>query len=150
MPKSAKIDARGVIVVPAPKSVPNKDHLHRLNYLYQLSRFQAVVNRTDPNDALARAYGANLTAIQQRTKTALAPSIKRTLCKKCRRPLLPGATCRPRVTNVSKDKRPSCDLLVLQCTCSTVKRFPIGRDRSYRPFSECDENIRLLAGPARK
>lgn len=143
--KKVNIDAHGTILIPVPKSIPNREHLQRLNYLYQLSTFQTMEIQQDKANSLARMYAKNLDLIQKKTKCGLTPGLKRTMCKKCHRTLIPTKTVKHRIVNNSRRGCKSNDILMADCVCGAVKRFPVGRNPSYETYCERDGNLHLLS-----
>ncbi|CUS21917.1 LAQU0S04e03796g1_1 [Lachancea quebecensis] len=139
--KAAKVDEHGTLIVAPPKTASNKEHLQRLNYLFHLSTFHTIANDQDENNALARMYAKNLDLIQKKTKSSLTPGLKRRLCKTCQRTLIPNKTMSPRVINESKRKKPVNRVLVLDCVCGRSKRFPIGKNPSYKAHAEKGSNL---------
>ncbi|SCU80200.1 LADA_0B05644g1_1 [Lachancea dasiensis] len=134
--KGPNVNEHGVILVPPPKSVPNKEHMQRLNYLFQLSTFHTMANDQDQNRSLSRMYIRNLDLIQKKTKSALTPSFKRQICKSCHRVLIPTKTMTQQIINESKQKTARNDVLVLSCECGVRKRFPVGLNPGYQPHVE--------------
>lgn len=128
------------------KQVANRDNFARLNYLYQLSNHLITTptsktttssNNSSLQSFLARGYDRNLDLLSKRTLSKLSPSMKRTICKKCHVMLIPGLTMSIQMENKSKQQDDKCDVLVNKClTCGECKRFPIGKDRNYKPFFE--------------
>ncbi|SCV06007.1 LANO_0H20054g1_1 [Lachancea nothofagi CBS 11611] len=139
--KGSKINDKGVLLVPPPKSIPNKDHMQRLNYLFQLSTFHTMVGAQDKSQALSRMYMKNLDLIQKKTKTALTPGMKRQICKECHRVQIPWRTVTSFIANESKKKTTQNQVLVLTCQCGSSKRFPFGRNREYRTHVEKDNLV---------
>ncbi|CCH63191.1 hypothetical protein TBLA_0J01970 [Henningerozyma blattae CBS 6284] len=121
----------------AKKNVPGKEHLQRLNYLYQL----ATWHTWQPTHSLARLYAQSMHSVSTKTRSSILPSIKRTVCKKCHRIQIPGRTCHVVLSNKDTKKngsndRPKStashkDILEIHCTCGSIKRFPIGTNRDY-------------------
>lgn len=142
--KAPRVDENGVLLVPVPKSISNKEHLQRLNYLFQLSVFHTISNEQDKNNALARMYAKNVDLIQKKTKSALTPSLKRKMCKQCQRILVPTKTVTQEITNESKSKKPNNRVLVSTCICGKTTRFPFGKNPNYRPYAERAGNLTFL------
>ncbi|QLQ81635.1 hypothetical protein HG537_0F03960 [Torulaspora globosa] len=113
----------------------SNDHLCRINYLYQLSAWHTLaLARHDGEQALARAHSRTLDLVAKRTRSKLLPQLKRTLCKRCRRLLVPRRTAECRLD--------TADTLVVRCRCGSAKRFAVGNDRDYRTFYEKPGNLR--------
>ncbi|CUM45193.1 uncharacterized protein AC631_03481 [Debaryomyces fabryi] len=122
---------------PAPKNVPHIDNYARISYLYQASSHFA----TRPKyDILSRAIARNVNLISKKSVTKLSPILKRTICKGCQTLLVPGVNESIEIENQSKEKTPHNDILVHSCkTCGKKKRFPVGKNRTYKLFSEKDD-----------
>ncbi|KAG0670048.1 hypothetical protein C6P45_002843 [Maudiozyma exigua] len=91
--KGPNVDENGTIIIDPPKSINNKDHFHRLNYLYQIGTYNTLKNKSYIGRILAKKYVHNLDIISKKTKSNMLPNAKRTICKKCRRILIPSKTC---------------------------------------------------------
>ncbi|KEQ94273.1 hypothetical protein AUEXF2481DRAFT_5768 [Aureobasidium subglaciale EXF-2481] len=128
------------------KSVPNK-HLHaRIAYLHQAATHLALhrppITHTDPSDAdlklqqhgLPLLLAAQLKAVSQKAQIRLSHDMKRSICKVCSTPLMPGTTSETRMENLSRaGKKPCADVLVIHCrNCHTKKRFPMGAQRQKK------------------
>ena len=136
--------------------VPQK-HLHsRLSFLHQAASYLATtdvhanaekLSTSTTKDGTAKAsatisrssHGAtrllmHLRSVSRKSQISLAPKVKHTICKRCDALLIPGKTSSERIANSSKSgNRPSADVLEIRCDrCSTVKRFPVGMERSGR------------------
>lgn len=103
------------------------EQLERVNYLYQLA---TVLTISHPE--LARAYGSNIASVSAKTRVPVLPSVKRTVCKGCRRILIPGVTCSQELENKSKSSKKENDILLITCKCGKAKRYPIGKNRDYK------------------
>lgn len=112
----------------------NRDVYSRLSFLIQAAN-------TVSSEPLSRAYNRAMVGISKKSVLKLSPSIKRSLCKKCNRSLIPGSR---EIENLSKDQRKECDLLVIKCCCGQVKRFPIGRNRDFELFSETEDIAKII------
>ena len=77
------------------KTIPKKEAMDRMNYLYQLAH-QALKLEQEP---LARFYIYTMKGISKRLVIKLDPSIKRTICKHCDSLLVAGITMRVRVSS---------------------------------------------------
>lgn len=162
--KKNQTDANGTIIVPPPKSISkDKDHYQRLNYLYQLSTWYTMTNTTSIKDkcnssksssksnsksivldksyALARVHNKKFDLISKKLKLNVSPNIKRYICKKCHRCLVPNLTCSMEMKNLSRNQDKKNDELVFSCQCGQEKVFKIGTNRSYKPFGENDNNL---------
>ena len=134
-------------------TVPNK-HLHsRVNFLYQAATLldnaqkqatveRATINESDtrPDELIISGSGSSREMIEHLQNVALkaqmrlAPSIKRSVCKRCRSILVESTTLKSYIENSSKGRRkPWADVLVRECLqCGTSKRFPVGARRQPR------------------
>ncbi|AAS50379.1 AAR014Cp [Eremothecium gossypii ATCC 10895] len=143
-----RVDDDGVLQIAPPRTVGNKEQLQRANYLLQLAALHTMQNKSDQWQALPRAYLGTLDLIQKKTKIALTPALKRTVCKGCRRLLVPYRTVTSRVQNESRLGRenPRGDVLVQTCLCGRAKRFPFGKDTSYKTYTERDGTLLDMSG----
>lgn len=132
--KQQRIDENGTLLIDPPRQVAaNRENYQRINYLYQLSMFSHI---STSDVSMARMYNKNLDAIAKKVKCSISPDIKRTICKKCNRPLIPSQTCKITIRNKSKRKTHKNDDLVVECHCGQLKVFRIGLQRDYKPFHE--------------
>ncbi|SCU84090.1 LAFA_0D08020g1_1 [Lachancea sp. 'fantastica'] len=134
--KASNINEHGVLLVPPPKSVSNKDHMQRLNYLFQASIYHTMIGDNDETHALSRMYLRNLDLIQKKTKSSLTPGMKRQICKHCHRVQIPMKTQDITIVNESKNQTRRSQVLELTCRCGSKKRFPYGRDPTYKTHAE--------------
>ncbi|XP_053456945.1 ribonuclease P protein subunit p21 isoform X2 [Nycticebus coucang] len=89
--------------------VKDREAFQRLNFLYQ-----------DPdNQALARFYCHTERTIAKRLVLRRDPSVKRTLCRGCSSPLIPGLTC----TQRQRRSRGQCWTVQTCLTCQRSQRF---------------------------
>ena len=122
-----------------PRSVPQRDNYGRVSFLYQVL---AHLAQNPKFKTLSRAFAKNVDLLSKRTVLKMTPGLKRTLCKKCHNILIPGLTMEIRLENNSRDKKPSCDILVYRCLlCKSGKRFPVGKDPNYLLFSEKEDVV---------
>ncbi|KAH0953130.1 hypothetical protein HN011_005790 [Eciton burchellii] len=99
-----------------PKNKPcqHKDVFERMNYLYQASHFMVSKNRS-----FASYYGNNIIGCAKKAVLRIEPNLKRTICKHCHTPLIPGETARVRLMSKPiKGIRWTC------LTCMNTRRFP--------------------------
>lgn len=145
MGKQEVKESPDVIQVRPPKNVGNKDHFQRLSYLLQVSAFLAEkLKDKDVDEALSRNYIKNMDSIRKKNQLALSPHVKRLTCKKCQRLLMAGRNMEMEITNTSRKgrtKQSKADVLVYRCKCGTAKRFPIGKDPSYKLHVEESDNL---------
>jgi len=101
---------------------PNAPLFARISHLYSASML-------DPTSPLSRFYLSHARSIAKKSVLRLDPAIKRTVCKRCDALLVPDVTCTHRVENHSKGGRKKwADVLVVECQCGMVKRFPVGME----------------------
>ena len=129
-----------------PKRVQNMEHFQRLNYLYQISMFNTIFTEPNGTNPLSRGYIRNLDLISKKVKGALLPNMKRTICKKCHRLLIPTKTASYQIENTSRrdrspEKRQKSDEFVIKCVCGEKKTFKIGVNRRYRTYYEKEGNL---------
>lgn len=140
--KGPVIDENGILIVPPPKSVGNKEHFQRLNYILQIAEFM-LQKADDPEQSLSRNYMKNMDLIQKKTKVSVSPNVKRQICKKCQRLMVVGQTMEMFIENKSRKGRhigSKNDVLVYRCKCGSIKRFPVGKDPSYKLHVENPQN----------
>ncbi|XP_037106086.1 ribonuclease P protein subunit p21 [Syngnathus acus] len=96
--------------------VKDKEAYLRLNYLYQAAH--CVLAENPDNVELARFYCFTQRTIAKRLVLRQDPSVKRTICKKCCSPLIPGLTATIRQRKRGKKRR----VTVLRClSCKQSK-----------------------------
>ncbi|KAK0503705.1 RNAse P Rpr2/Rpp21/SNM1 subunit domain-containing protein, partial [Armillaria luteobubalina] len=113
---------------PNANSVPNKDIIQRLNFLYQASVYLNSVTSQSPSrrrrvstSDLSRSYVSSMKVVGQKTVVKMDPSIKRTICKGCNTILVPGSTVTIRVNKSASRGH----VMVYTCThCQTTRRIP--------------------------
>ncbi|CAH2350330.1 ribonuclease P protein subunit Rpr2p [[Candida] railenensis] len=124
-------------MVKPPKSIPHKDHYQRISFLYQSSSLFA---NSEKYQVLSRALARNVDLVSKKTVLKLTPAMKRTICKKCHTNLIPGINMKIRIENLSKKQSEKSQVLVHQCNnCLESKRFPIGKNKDYKLFSERED-----------
>ncbi|KXN85850.1 Ribonuclease P protein subunit p21 [Leucoagaricus sp. SymC.cos] len=126
----------GSVKPPTVNSVPNRDIMQRMNFLWQASIYleslgctQGQVSERDGGRVngrdLAKVYVQTMKSVGKKTTTKMDPGVKRTLCKGCSNVLVPGVSARVRV-------RPSTQFghwMVYTCLeCSTARRIPAPRN----------------------
>ncbi|CCD26325.1 ribonuclease P protein subunit RPR2 NDAI_0H01510 [Naumovozyma dairenensis CBS 421] len=146
--KSHQIDENGMLLADPPKDIGNKEKFQRLNYLYQLSTWTTMTGIQPNQNGLARLYSKDLDLISKKTKTSISPNMKRSICKKCHRILIPTITSKTIIKNLSTSKskkvNPKNDVLECHCQCGVIKRYPIGQNRNYKLNSEKDNTSTAL------
>ncbi|KAK0485300.1 RNAse P Rpr2/Rpp21/SNM1 subunit domain-containing protein, partial [Armillaria luteobubalina] len=113
---------------PNVNSVPNKDIIQRLNFLYQASVYLNGVTSQSPSrrrrvstSDLSRSYVSSMKVVGQKTVVKMDPSIKRTICKGCNTILVPGSMVTIRVNKSASRGH----VMVYTCThCKTTRRIP--------------------------
>ncbi|KAI5800338.1 RNAse P Rpr2/Rpp21/SNM1 subunit domain-containing protein [Peziza echinospora] len=110
---------------PKPPPLPRTSFL-RLSHLYQLSH--SALPHTPP---LARFYLSTMRSLSHKSVLRLAPSIKRSICKRCDSLLVPGVSCAGEMRNDARggsERKPWADVWVVRCNgCGAEKRFPVGQ-----------------------
>ncbi|CAL7935861.1 unnamed protein product [Xylocopa violacea] len=106
------------------KLCQGKDIFERMNYLYQASHLMALKNRI-----AASYYGNTMVGCAKKSVLRIESDIKRTICKCCQSPLIPGETARVRlVSKPVKAVKWTC------LTCLSVKRYPTRK--GYKLWTE--------------
>ncbi|KAG7211859.1 hypothetical protein KM043_011080 [Ampulex compressa] len=115
------------------RACQGKDVFERMNYLYQASHLMALKNRV-----AASYYNNMMVACARKAVLRMEPSVKRTICKRCQTPLIPGETARVRLSSKRvKGIRYTC------LTCMNSKRYPTGK--GYKLWTDQPEStIQLL------
>jgi len=93
---------------------------HRVNFLYQAA-FMLNCNSENSSELsdIAQFYSSTLIQVAEKAQVKLHPSLKRTICKKCRSVLVAGISSK--VSYEGKQKNKS---FVIKCNrCGTIKRF---------------------------
>ncbi|KIY53471.1 Rpr2-domain-containing protein [Fistulina hepatica ATCC 64428] len=146
-PKIGKQKGKTKDPVPALSSVPNKDILQRMNFLYQSSVYlasicspfsepQTVVCQSGASKklhtslrcnvsthSLSREYVRCLKNVGKKSVTRMDPNVKRTICKTpgCDTVLIPGLTVQVRVKSSRSNKQ---DVSWFCNNCRTQRRIP--------------------------
>ncbi|EDO18932.1 hypothetical protein Kpol_1023p107 [Vanderwaltozyma polyspora DSM 70294] len=123
----------GLIRTQIPKTINNKEHFQRLNYLYHLTMFSKDEN-------LSRSYVNLMDTISKKTNTKMLPSLKRTYCKKCKRVIIFD-------NKLSIKKIKGIERLIIECKCGHEKSFPIGLNKDYKTFYEKEGNLIEVSPP---
>ncbi|CCC70586.1 hypothetical protein NCAS_0F01020 [Naumovozyma castellii] len=143
-----RITEDGIILVDPPRDVANKEKLQRMSYLYQLSTWTTMTNLSDDSQSIARLYARDIDLISKKSKISMLPTVKRSLCKKCHRVLIPSVTVRSEIRNLSQHNKKlnkNNDVMELICNCGQIKRFPIGLNRNYKTHSEKDDVLTTIS-----
>ncbi|PFH45711.1 hypothetical protein AMATHDRAFT_158121 [Amanita thiersii Skay4041] len=131
--------------VPTAGSVPNRDIIQRMNFLYQASVYlsylsqdcppaceedgeknaaggsSGVSRRTVTAHDLAKVYTRTMTAVGKKATVKIDPAIKRTICKGCQSVEVPGLTLSIRTKKSKSHGR----CVEYRCTsCDRIRRFP--------------------------
>ncbi|XP_041646606.1 ribonuclease P protein subunit p21 [Cheilinus undulatus] len=94
----------------------DKEAYQRLNFLYQAAH--CVLSQNPENTELARFYCFTQKTITKRLVLKQDPSVKRTICKRCCSPLIPGVTA---TTRQRRNKRKT-RFTVMRClSCGQSK-----------------------------
>ena len=92
----------------------------------------------------------HLRGVAQKGQIRLAPSLKRSYCKRCDTLLVPGSTSTSKLDNSSrKGAKPCADLLVIHClSCGAEKRYPTAAKRQT-PKAQRLKDSTILQEPGR-
>lgn len=96
------------------QSCQHKDVFERMNYLYQASHLMA-----SKSQVMASYLGNNMLACAKKAVLRAEPNVKRTMCKCCQTPLVPGETARVRLVS-----KPIKGIKWTCLTCMNTKRYP--------------------------
>ncbi|XP_047366719.1 ribonuclease P protein subunit p21 [Vespa velutina] len=111
------------------KACQGKDIFERMNYLYQASHLIALKNRV-----AASYYGNTMMGCAKKSVLRIEPNIKRTICKRCQSPLIPGETARVRLCSKHmKGIKWTC------LVCLNSKKYPT--KRGYKLWIDQPEAI---------
>lgn len=114
--------------------IPNKEGFSRASFLYQASQSMSF-----KNEVLSRMYSKTMDLVTKKSVLKLDPNLKRTLCKKCNRLQIVGASSSMALANARK---PS-ETYHVKCKCGEMKRYPLGKNREYVLFSERVEHTEV-------
>ncbi len=97
--------------------------IQRIRWLYKLS-----INAIKRNDKeLARRYVDLILSISRKANVRLPRLVKRSICRNCKIPLIPGVTARVRLKSDGKSS-----WVIIKCLeCGWIYRYP------YKPRKEC-------------
>ncbi|XP_071564650.1 uncharacterized protein Rpp21 [Temnothorax nylanderi] len=107
----------------------HKDVFERMNYLYQASHLMALKNRV-----AASYFGNNMVACAKKAVLRMEPNLKRTICKCCQSPLIPGETARVRLVS-----KPVKSIKWTCLTCMNTKRYPT--KKGYKIWLDQPESV---------
>lgn len=93
---------------------------------------------------LPRHYIGQMRGVSLKSQQRLSIETKRSFCKRCDLPLVPGVTCTEEIQNASKGgKKPWADVLVVRCSaCEAEKRFPQNKARSKK-LKTCQQEQKM-------
>ncbi|KAF5348648.1 hypothetical protein D9758_006762 [Tetrapyrgos nigripes] len=150
---------------PGPNSVPNRDIMQRLNFLYQASVYLNSVDTSSPQPTdteqswsrrkpnarvgdISRNYIDMMKVVGTKTTVKMDPSVKRTLCKGCSSVLVPGTTATIRTKKSSSHGHAVTYTCMI---CNESRRLPAP------PLSDAEEtmpeatmDVDSSAGPQKK
>ncbi|XP_032997435.1 ribonuclease P protein subunit p21 [Lacerta agilis] len=113
--------------------IKDKEAFQRLSFLYQAAH--CVLRQNPENQELARFYCHTQNSISRRLVLRQDPSVKRTICKSCFSPLVPGVS-----STVRQRKHRHQRWTVVRClNCGLTKRFLSNPD--YKLWSEQPEAL---------
>ncbi|XP_015434579.1 PREDICTED: ribonuclease P protein subunit rpr2 [Dufourea novaeangliae] len=111
------------------KVCQGKNIFERMNYLYQASYLMALKNRV-----AASYYGNIMTGCAKKSVLRIESDIKRTICKCCQSPLIPGETAKVRlVSKPVKGVKSTCLI------CLGVKKY--ATKKGYKLWIEQDKSV---------
>lgn len=111
------------------KLCQGKDIFERMNYLYQASYLMALKNRV-----AASYYGNIMVGCAKKSVLRIESDIKRTICKCCQSPLIPGETARVRLVS-----KPVKGIKWTCLTCLSIKRYPT--KKGYKLWTEQPNSV---------
>lgn len=95
----------------------------------QNKKLKSILNKDYPLLPLSRYYNTTLNVVAQKTVSRMDPNIKRTICKCCKTPLIPGLTSEIKVDDDETKFEISCK------SCQTSRIFK-SDDPNYCLFTE--------------
>jgi len=115
--------------------IPNRQAYSRISFLYQASNYFATLPSVEQSGSAQNKHGfplssylaSQLMTIGRKGPLRIAPSIKRSICKRCKVVLRPGSTSAVSLENKSIDgNKPHADVLLVAClACGMQKRYPL-------------------------
>ncbi|XP_053977645.1 uncharacterized protein LOC128885639 isoform X2 [Hylaeus anthracinus] len=100
-----------------------------MNYLYQAGHLMALKNRV-----AASYYGNTMIGCAKKSVLRIESDIKRTICKCCQCPLIPGETARVRLMS-----KPIKGVKWTCMTCLSVKKYPT--KKGYKLWTEQHDSV---------
>ncbi|KAJ6498978.1 RNAse P Rpr2/Rpp21/SNM1 subunit domain-containing protein [Mycena sanguinolenta] len=132
----AKKNKDGDAQAPNANSIPNRDIMQRLNFMYQASVYLSGILPIPPPPApqkrskksrkmnvhdLSKSYINSMKIVASKTMVKMDPAVKRTLCNGCNIVLVPGSTATVRV----KASKVHGHVMHYRCTsCNSTRRIP--------------------------
>ncbi|XP_076290456.1 ribonuclease P protein subunit Rpp21 [Lasioglossum baleicum] len=111
------------------KLCQGKDIFERMNYLYQASHLMALKNRV-----AASCYGNMMVGCAKKSVLRIESDIKKTICKCCQSPLIPGETAKVRlISKPVKGVKWTC------LVCLSVKKYPT--KKGHKLWTEQDNSV---------
>ncbi|XP_076228115.1 ribonuclease P protein subunit Rpp21 isoform X1 [Nomia melanderi] len=111
------------------KLCQGKDIFERMNYLYQASHLMALKNRV-----AASCYGNMMVGCAKKSVLRIESDIKKTICKCCQSPLIPGETAKVRLMS-----KPVKGVKWTCLICLSVKRYPT--KKGYKLWTEQENSV---------
>ncbi|KAG8033922.1 hypothetical protein G9C98_008403 [Cotesia typhae] len=109
-----------------------KDVLERMNYLYQASK---LISKHDT--ITASCFGNTMISCSRKAVLRIETDLKRSICKCCQSPLIPGETSHVRlITKPIKAVKQTCLI------CKTSKKIPI--KPGYKLWTENPDSINQI------
>ncbi|XP_031842156.1 ribonuclease P protein subunit Rpp21 isoform X2 [Nomia melanderi] len=100
-----------------------------MNYLYQASHLMALKNRV-----AASCYGNMMVGCAKKSVLRIESDIKKTICKCCQSPLIPGETAKVRLMS-----KPVKGVKWTCLICLSVKRYPT--KKGYKLWTEQENSV---------
>ncbi|KAF7376431.1 hypothetical protein MSAN_00058700 [Mycena sanguinolenta] len=134
----AKKNKDGDAQTPNANSIPNRDIMQRLNFMYQASVYLSGVLPVPPPSPpalqkrtkksrkmnvhdLSKSYINSMKIVASKTMVKMDPAVKRTLCNGCNIVLVPGSTATVRV----ESSKVHGHIMHYRCTsCNSTRRIP--------------------------
>lgn len=105
----------------------HRDSNIRCSYLLQLAH-----SAKDPH--LSQIYSNQCISISKKAQLKLSPTIKRSICKKCKALLIRNSSIR-----LLKEGTKEETLQIKCLKCQLIKNFVVGHNREYKLFSDSGE-----------